>query len=226
MKRKLISLTGFSLLLLVGIGVARADTLFYLNQGSCCTLPGAGYYGTVDLAQNGTNVDVTVQLYVGANPSDPDLEFISTGSSNGNSHETFSFNDPSVTATSQVTNVAFTPSETDTLLANVSQSGFGSFSIGIDCTSCGTGSSGYPGDPTKLTFTVDNVNISSFQANSDGTLFAADVYDNLNGKTGIVADDGIAHNTPVVPEPPTLLLFGTGLATLAGGLKLKWLSGI
>ncbi|MGC9157810.1 MAG: PEP-CTERM sorting domain-containing protein [Terracidiphilus sp.] len=200
-------------------GLAKADSLYYLNQDGCsgnCAMPSSGYYGTVDLAQSGSNVNVTVQLYVGSNSSAPEIEFIQTGS-----HQTFAFYNPSVTSTSQITNVAFSPTASDSLSANVTQSGFGSFSIGINCTSCGKGSSNYPNDPTELTFTVDNVSLSSFGANSKGTAFTADVYDSLSSNTGPIGAG--VPSTPEVPEPSSLLLLGTGLAALLGGLNFKFL---
>lgn len=221
MSKKLISLSALCLFLIAAAGLAKADTLYYLNQGSL-TLPAApnNYYGTVTLALDGQNsnyVDVTVQLN--------DAEFIQTGS-----HQTFAFYDPSVTSASQITNVAFAPSPGDSVSGpptTISQSGFGQFTISIDCTNCGNGGNSYLTDPTKLTFTVENVSISSFVANSDNTRFSADIYDNVNGKTGPVGDDGVAHDIPpVVPEPPSLLLLGTGLAALAGSMKFKFLGAL
>ncbi|MHB1795039.1 MAG: PEP-CTERM sorting domain-containing protein, partial [Acidobacteriaceae bacterium] len=70
------------------------------------------------------------------------------------------------------------------------------------------------------------VMIANFIANSGGYYFASDIGNLLTGATGNVASNGgvsIVPVTPVIPEPPSLLLLGTGLLVLAGAFKAKLL---
>lgn len=213
MRRKLISLSGLLLLLIATTGFAKADTLYYFTNGSgvgesappSTLCGGTNCFGVVDLHQDGSNVDVTVTLT-------PNIFFIQTG--NANSHETFAFDGTFSSST-------ITSPTGWTLGTSGTEAGIGTFNFYQDCNidNCTT-----PGNSTlsSLAFTVDGTTISAF-----GTSFAADVSDQLVGgkPTGNI-ETGAGINVPSVPEPSSLLLFGTGLAALAGTLKLKLFSGV
>lgn len=198
-------------------GVTRADTIFYLNQDGCsggkCTLPTSGYYGTVDLSQasnglGGYNTTVTVALQ-------PSIEFVNTGAA-----DSLDFNLPTSTSFtfSDVATGFSTPTQSSTHVGG----GFGTFSVYSDCTSCGNGGSNP--QPGPLYFTVDGATISDFGANNNGYYFVSDIIDYLGSSnpTGPVGSDG--PGTPVVPEPPSLFLLGTGLALMALMMKFRRLA--
>jgi hypothetical protein len=225
MIKKLLSLCTVALLAFAATGSAKADTIYFLTEGASAA-PNAGTFcsafggptncfGYVDLTQSGSNVDVDVKLF------GPTVEFIATGS-----HSTFAFNDPSVTLASQIVGATFLPSGTGSAWsANVTQSGFGTFTFGMDCTSCGSGGSNYPNDPTELKFTVDGVNISSFAPNAGGYTFTADIFDNLVSPSTEPIGDGSHTTTTVTPEPSSLMLLGTGIIGAAGILRRRMLPG-
>ena len=222
MLKRFLLISGSCLFAFAATGLAKADSIetYDLNVGSCCTLPSPEYFGTVTLDQvsngsGGYNVDVTAQLYVGSNPSSPDSEFIQTGS-----HSTFVLDTNPAITSSQITGVT---SGFSSSVGSFTQSGFGSFNVAFNCTTCGSGASNYPSDPTLLQFTITDATLSDFISNSDGNYFSADIYDSLGGgNTGPVGSDG-PGSMSMVPEPPSLLMLGTGLILLATMLRRRHL---
>lgn len=211
-KRSLKYLPILCLTLWAATGVARADTMSYtLTVDGCTGGCGTGPYGTVTLTQSGSNVNVTETL-------DSGYYFLNSGAG-----QPLAFN---LSTAGTITNVQ--------LLAYFAAGGtatastFGSFTDSIQCTTaCGSGSSNSFNIPQSLTFTVDGVTVSDFIANADGYFFASDVAQavNVNGVWTIISTGNVGANgpstPPVIPEPPSLLLLGTGLAALAGMMKLK-----
>lgn len=194
---------------------ARADQLdFTFNLSGCsggCTVPA----GSVILTQDGSSVDVEVDLSHG--------NFIDAGS-----HTSFVFDingAPQIKVSNLSAGFSW-PADSTT------NSPFGTFDYGIDCIAtgtpglpsgtptCGPGASNQVPPPLKFTVSLANgnaLNISDFGSDlysSGGTthnvFFAADIYDTTTGNTGAVGAQ--------VPEPSTLALLG---CTLVGVTAMR-----
>ena len=228
MRKQMVGLLCMCVFGLLTAGIARADTDYNLTESlagmssapTSTLCGGTNCFGVVDVGLSGGNATATVTLTSG-------VDFINT-SAGGDVHETFAFNLPSTFTVSDISAVSgWTLEQTGT------ESGYGTFSFNYDCGSNCTP----PGTSTldSLTFTVSGTGSvnpfltlsgagNSYFTGEGNTTFAADVIDNTStggGLTGIVADDGA--NPPVIPEPPPLVLLGTGLLILAGAFKAKLL---
>jgi hypothetical protein len=196
-----------SLVVLLGLGSssASADTIFTLTQQACSTTCGAGPFGTITLSQAGSNVNVTLVLNTANNE-----RFAGTGAG-----EALEFNALNATA-ADITNIS-----AGFLLgpAPASASAYGSFLFSVDCGTCQGGQAGNPKGP--LSFTLQNALISDFVANAGGYFFASDIAIDIDGttRTGNVA--ALGPNPPAVPEPSTLMLFGTGVTALGGLIRRR-----
>lgn len=184
-------------------GVSYADTF---NLTSCHVTGGCGtqtVFGTVDLTQNGANVDFVVTL-LGGN------RFVETGAAD---QQLFKFN--GATSAANIINEA-TANPLNAVAGGLNGfagafngDGTGNFDFGVACVISANCNGGSTPTFTGLTFTVTGATIAALTvANNLGNIFVADVLIASNGLTGPV------DVTAVIPLPGALPLFATGLAGL------------
>jgi PEP-CTERM motif len=200
MFKKLLSLA--SVCLLASAAFAHADTIYTLTFDGCTGTCGTAPFGTINLVQT-TPTLVTVTETLAATE-----RFAGTGA--GDSLE-FNILGP---VTINILTSGFVVGGAD------SASFAGSFLDSIVCTSCQGGKASNPSGP--LVFTVTGVTIADFIGNDGGYTFASDIVGS-NGNTGNVAAKGpdTPPPPPAVPEPSSLILFGTGAVGIAGAVRRK-----
>ncbi len=176
--------------------------------GGCGTPP----FGTVTLSQIGTAVDVTVHL------NSPNW-FVKTGAG---AFQAFGFNANGVVV-GDITVDPHTPALAAAAgpAGGFHMNGAGFFDFGINCPGCSNGAGG--AFNTDILFHVADATIADFVENSLGSAFAADIFsNNLNGLNGTGNTGVVSTGLEPVPEPSSLLLFGTSMVALRMvGRRLK-----
>ena len=198
-----VSLAMFAVVALGSAVAANADQVVINvpNSGLSAT---PGPYATVTSVLNGNVIDVNVQMALG---------FTAFGTGDGN-NGIFGFNIVGSTAGLSVTNlpVGFTAN-----LGGGQMDGFGNFEVTLSCCNPQNG-------VTSFSFTVSRTGGFSsasdlFEASSSGAHFAIHVAPSDGSPTGFAGDAGTPSE---IPEPTSMLLLGTGLVTLAAGLRRRF----
>jgi hypothetical protein len=186
---------------------AQADLLYTFDTYTGSGSPPAGPYGTVDLNQDGANVDVTVTLAAGEG-------FTITGAG---AALTWDLAGKPVVTISNLDATKFSVSHDGTSTGNLD--GTGSWFYEIDCTAAACGSGGNHPYPGPLTFTIDNISTSDFIINNktaNGYSFATDICTQRGAESGCsgITGDVVASDTPApapIPEPATLCILAAAV---------------
>lgn len=202
-RKHALSLAMFVVVALGSAAAANADQVI-INTPNPGLSGTPGPYATVTYVLNGSNIDVTVQMAMG---------FTAFGTGNGN-NGIFGFN---IVGSQTGLSITALPPGFTANLGGGQMDGFGPFDITLSC--CNPANA-----VTSFSFTVSRTGGFSsasdlFEANSAGAHFAIHIAPTNGNPTGFAADSGVSNE---VPEPASMILLGTGLATLAAGLRKRF----
>jgi hypothetical protein len=173
----------------------------------------------VNVSQNGTG---DVRIVVTLNSLD---KFV-----NGGQDDTFDFNisgQPSITIANLTAGFSLNAGAGNVVGAPGSHmaDGSGTFDFSIHCSACQNGASSPVAGPLAFDVIATGLTPDSFNstgAHSSVDTMTADVFG--NGNTGYVGSGAPIRHDPVVPEPTSILLFGTALFASVHLLKRKFTS--
>src|SRR5258706_8009417 len=193
--------------LAVSVPSARADIItFTLDQDGCTGTCGSAPFGTVVISDNGSGNSAFVHV-------------VETLAANENFAGSGAGQDLEFNVAGAITISHISPGSFIVGPAPATASTFGTFLASVTCDICQGGS----GPTGPLSFDVGSatgVTTANFFANAGGYFFASDISGN-NGKTGNVAPKaGRSPQPPPVPEPTSIVLFGTLVS--AGFLMKKF----
>jgi hypothetical protein len=198
--RKLaLSLAMFAIVALSSAAVKADQVVINTPNAGLSGTPGP--YATVTYVLNGSGgIDVSVQMALG---------FAAFGDGNGN-NGIFGFNVVGSTIGLAVSN--FNPNFLTANLGGGNMDGFGNFDVTISCCNASNAI-------TSFSFTVTRTGGFSsasdlFEANDNGAHFAIHIAPTNGSPTGFAAD-------AATPEPTSMLLLGSGLVTVAFGLRKR-----
>ena len=214
MKKRFSILCIFTLLMFIFVPAAQATLFYFTSDHMSGGYGSSGPFGTVELTQNGADVDFVVTLNDGS-------WFIRTGAGDDFN---FKFNIAGDTGAAADENTITGTGITGSYYIGTGKAyhgdGGGTFYYGVYFTGQGTngGSDAMPG---PLKFTVEDVTIAELTGlNDKDQIFVADVISGVtkdpttgkpNGNTGLID----VSNTPV-PLPGALWFLGSGLLGLVG----------
>jgi PEP-CTERM motif len=202
LRKFVISLAMFAISVFGSAVVANADAVIINtpNDGLSGT---PGPYATVTYLLNGSNIDVTVNMFPG---------FLAFGQGNGN-NGIFGFNIVGSTTGLAVTNM---PAGFTANLGGGQMDGFGNFEVTLSC--CNP-----QGAVSSFSFTVSRTGgfaaaSDLFEASSSGAHFVVHIAPTNGNPTGFAGDTG-EPAPEAIPEPASMLLLGGGLIGVAVGLR-------